>query len=467
MPRSPPHDRGTGQNLLRPPALLFTRPTDAPPVRVLMLGWEFPPHISGGLGTACLGITRGLAHHGVEVTLVLPRAFGDEPTDSARIVGCSLADTQGGDGPSPDALIRILGVDSALSPYLDEATYRERVRAFARRPASPPETAATSDAARRVTVAGGAPTLGGLYGPNLLAEVARYADVVRELSTRETFDVIHAHDWMTYPAGIAAAKASGKPLVAHVHASEFDRCGEHGNPAIVALERRGLAAADRVVCVSHYTADVVARRYRVPRHKIRVVHNAILPGEAPPPRAPRRSLDEAVVLFLGRVTYQKGPAYFLEAAAKVVKVLPRARFVIAGSGDLLPSIVERTASLGLARHVRFTGFLSGGDVERMYRAADVYVMPSVSEPFGIAPLEAMALDVPVIVTRKSGVAEVLKSALKVDFGDVADLADKIVAVLTRPALRASLVAEGRRELAEMRWERRAERLIGVYEEAAA
>jgi len=432
-----------------------------------MLGWEFPPHISGGLGTACLGITRGLAHHGVDVTLVLPRAFGDEPTDSARIVGCSTSSLGDAEGARHGPRIRILGVDSALAPYLGEATYRARARSLAGPAAPRAEPGAPSDAARRVTVAGRAPSFGGLYGPNLLAEVARYADVVRALATREAFDVIHAHDWMTWPAGAAAAQASGKPLVAHVHASEFDRCGEHGNPAIVDLERRGLAAADRVVCVSHYTADVVARRYRVPRHKIRVVHNAILPGEAPAARPARRALDDPVVLFLGRVTYQKGPAYFLDAAARVVKVLPRVRFVIAGSGDLLPSIVERTASLGLARHVRFTGFLSGADVERMYRAADVYVMPSVSEPFGIAPLEAIALDVPVIVTRRSGVAEVLKSALKVDFGDVADLADKIVAVLTRPALRASLVAEGRRELAEMRWERRAERLIAVYDEAAA
>lgn len=432
-----------------------------------MLGWEFPPHISGGLGTACLGITRGLAHHGVDVTLVLPRAFGDEPTDSARILGCAPGADGDPPGEAPDGLLRILGVDSALSPYLDEATYRARLLGLSKRAPPRPGHAPGSDAARRVTLATRAPALGGLYGPNLLAEVARYAEVVRALSTREEFDVIHAHDWMTYPAGAAAAKASGRPLVAHVHASEFDRCGEHGNPAIVDLERRGLAAADRVVCVSHYTADVVARRYRVPRHKIRVVHNAILPGEAPAARPARRAIDDPVVLFLGRVTYQKGPAYFLEAAARVVKALPRARFVIAGAGDLLPSIVERTAALGLARHVRFTGFLAGADVERMYRAADVYVMPSVSEPFGIAPLEAMALDVPVIVTRRSGVAEVLRSALKVDFGDVADLADKIVAVLTRPALRASLVAEGRRELAEMRWERRAERLIDVYNEAAA
>ncbi len=315
-----------------------------------------------------------------------------------------------------------------------------------------------------MSVAGRSPALGGSYGPNLLAEVARYASVVGELAGRETFDVIHAHDWMTYPAGIAAARASGKPLVAHVHAIEFDRCGEHGNPAIVDLERRGLAAADRVVCVSQYTADVVAKRYCVASQRLRVVHNAVLPNETPMRAPPARATPEPVVLFLGRVTYQKGPAYFLEAAARVVKALPNVRFVIAGSGDLLPSIVERTASLGLARHVRFTGFLSGADVERMYREADVYVMPSVTEPFGIAPLEAMALDVPVIMSRNSGVAEVLKSALKVDFGDVDDLADKIIALLTRPALRAALVAEGRRELAGMRWETRAAQLIDVYEE---
>ncbi len=274
---------------------------------------------------------------------------------------------------------------------------------------------------------------------------------------------------MTYPAGIAAAKASGKPLVAHVHASEFDRCGEHGNPAIVDLERRGLAAADRVVCVSHYTADVVATRYRVTRQKIRVVHNAILPAETPR-RAPRRRrpLDDAGRALPRPRHVPEGPRLLPRGGGEASsRSLPRVRFVIAGSGDILPSIVERTASLGLARHVRFTGFLAGADVERMYAMADVYVMPCVSEPFGIAPLEAMALDVPVIVSRQSGVAEVLKSALKVDFWDVDDLANKILAVLTRPALRASLVAEGRRELAAMRWERRAGRLLDVYNEAAA
>lgn len=430
-----------------------------------MLGWEFPPHISGGLGTACLGITRGLAHHGVDVTLVLPRAHGDEPTDAARILGAITDGLDSAAGPaSAPPTLRVLAVDSALSPYLDEAAYAARTQV-------PPPSRETPDAERRVTLATRGPAAGAPYGRDLLAEVARYAEAVRAIAAREDFDVIHAHDWMTYPAGAAAARASGKPLVAHVHACEFDRAGEHGNPAIVELERKGLAAADRVVCVSHYTAEAVARRYRVAKHKIRVVHNAVLPGETPAPRpigrGPARAKADPVVLFLGRVTYQKGPSFFLEAAARVVKALPRVRFVVAGSGDLLPSIVERAASMGLARHVRFTGFLAGSDVERMYRAADVYVMPSVTEPFGIAPLEAMALDVPVIVSRNSGVAEVLRSALKVDFGDVTDLADKIVALLTRPALRAALVEEGRRELVDMRWERRAERLIDVYNEAAA
>ena len=256
-------------------------------MRILMLGWEFPPHISGGLGTACLGITRGLAPHGVHVTLVLPKAFGDEQPGPARILGCSTYDLDSPTGPASHALVRLLGVDSALSPYLDEESYRARRQSLSR-------TEVPSD-----------------------------------------------------------------------------------DPA---------------------------------KRKLRVVHNAVSPSETPRLPPPARVTPEPVVLFLGRVTYQKGPAYFLEAAARGVRALPNVRFVVAGNGDLLPSIVERTASLGLARHVRFTGFLSGTDVERMYRKADVYVMPSVTEPFGIAPLEAMAFGVPVIVSRTSGVSEVLTSA---------------------------------------------------------
>lgn len=384
-------------------------------MRVLMLGWEFPPHISGGLGTACAGIVRGLAGGGVRVLFVLPRLAGGEQAAGAEVVGAD---------------VEMRAVASRLSPY----------EPFA------------------------APRAKGLYGRDLEAEVDRYADAVARIAARERFDVVHAHDWMTWPAAIRAARAAGVPLVVHVHSLEHDRAGPRANAAIAAIEQRGLDAADAIVCVSRYTAEQVKRRYRADAAKLRVVHNATSPGDAPPPPRGERNIDEPVVLFLGRVTYQKGPEAFLEAAARVVRVVPRVKFVVAGSGDLLPALVERTARLGLARHVHFTGFLRGADVEKAWSAADVFVMPSVSEPFGIAPLEAAAREVPAIVSRQSGVTEVLRGALMVDSWDVADLANKIVALLHRPPLRRELVARGLADASRLTWEGQAALLRRVYEE---
>lgn len=453
-------------------------------MRVLMLGWEFPPHISGGLGTACLGLTRGLAKVGVDVTFVVPKAFGDEDRGATRILGCNEVPVEVDDeddgtrGPAAAgaARRRVVAVDSALLPYLSAEQYAARLAALEReaadeeRATAPPPAPApveNPDKARRVSVAKRPLSFAGFYGPDLMAEVERYAKVVEQVARTEAFDVVHAHDWMTYPAAIRAARASGKPLVVHVHACEYDRSGEHVNPAIVAIERAGLEAADRVVAVSHFTAGIVARRYGVPAAKLRVVHNAVTRREQREGWHVEKPAGAPVVLFLGRVTFQKGPVYFLEAAARVVRVMPHVRFVMSGSGDMLPAMVERAAAMGLARHVRFTGFLAGADVERMFALADLYVMPSVSEPFGISPLEAMAQDVPVIVSRQSGVAEVLTSALKVDFWDVADLANKIVAVLRRPALREALTTGGRVEVEGMRWEARAAQLAALYDEVAA
>lgn len=457
-------------------------------MRVLMLGWEFPPHISGGLGTACLGLTRGLAKVGVDVTFVVPKAFGDEDRGPTRVLGCNEVpvevDEDDGEGPRGPAAAaaraarrRVLAVDSALLPYLSAEQYAARLAALEREAAEEEERAAAPapapapvehpDKARRVSVAKRPLSFAGFYGPDLMAEVERYAKVVEQVARAEAFDVVHAHDWMTYPAAARAAAASGKPLVVHVHACEYDRSGEHVNPAIVAIERAGLAAAHRVVAVSHFTAGILRRRYGVPAEKLRVVHNAVTRREQREGWHVEKPAGGPVVLFLGRVTFQKGPVYFLEAAARVVRVLPDVRFVMSGSGDMLPAMVERAAAMGLARHVRFTGFLSGADVERMFALADLYVMPSVSEPFGISPLEAMAQDVPVIVSRQSGVAEVLASALKVDFWDVEDLANKIVAVLRRPALRQVLTAGGRAEVEGMRWEARAAQLATLYAEVAA
>jgi glycosyltransferase involved in cell wall biosynthesis len=241
---------------------------------------------------------------------------------------------------------------------------------------------------------------------------------------------------------------------------EHDRCGPSADPRIVEIEQRGFDAADAIVCVSRYTASELVRRYRVDAAKLRVVHDA---APAPARRGRRREAGQ-VVLFLGRVTYQKGPDTFLEAAARVLRVEPQTRFVIAGGGDMWPRTVERAARMGLARNVHFTGFLEGRDVERMYDRAAVYVMPSVSEPFGIAPLEASRRGVPVIVSRRSGVSEVLRSALLVDAWDVEDLADKILAVLRRPALREELVSAARDDLRGLTWLRQARLLVRLYEE---
>jgi glycosyltransferase involved in cell wall biosynthesis len=531
-----------------------------------MLGWEFPPHISGGLGTACYGLTQGLAHHDVEVLFVVPRAFGDEDTRFVSLVGANevpvrrvqrdvvrragvreawaalpsalrtstveleqlLAAASGVplDAPTRASLARalqLIAVDSPLRPYLDDASYEQSLELLAEagiEAADRALIAAAAQAARAAQAAGGdeasiaaavvaassgrgaaadgvsadgaTPTLRtrlerfpsidelvrestveerfafrGAYGADLLGEVARYALVVGEIARRESFDVIHAHDWMTYPAGLVAKAITGKPLVLHMHACEYDRSGEAIDVRIRDLEQAGFDGADRIACVSHYTSNTIRRFYRVDKAKVRVVHNAVTHQEAARLLHQDKHIEEPIVLFLGRITFQKGPDYFIDAAARVVEVEPRVKFVMSGSGDMLPRMIERAARKGLARHMHFTGFLKRGEVERMYAMADIYVMPSVSEPFGISPLEAMALDTPVIVSRQSGVSEVLANALKVDFWDVDGMANKILALLRYGALSRQLVEDGKEEIQRLRWDTQGGVMKAVYQELVA
>jgi glycosyltransferase involved in cell wall biosynthesis len=350
--------------------------------------------------------------------------------------------------------VREVPVDSALLAYLTEGRYE------------PPRPAA----AARMVVARRGPAARALYGRDLMAEVERYAGAAAAVARREAFDVVHAHDWMTWPAGIEAAAASGRPLVVHVHSCEHDRSGSRGSARVEAVEQRGLDAADAIVCVSHYAARTIARRYRVDGSKLRVVHNGVeIPSRArrPVPRSRRpRSVREPVVLFLGRVTRQKGPDAFLDAAARVARARPETTFVVAGHGDRLPGLVERAAAMGLSRRVRFTGFLEGEDLERAFAMADVLVVPSVSEPFGIAPLEAAVRGVPVVLSRQSGVAEVLPGAAVADAWDAEDLAAQVLRLLSdrRAARRA-----GRRASAaarRLRWVDAAQGVRDVYDEVA-
>jgi glycosyltransferase involved in cell wall biosynthesis len=305
----------------------------------------------------------------------------------------------------------------------------------------------------------------GKYGPNLMEEVSRYALVSSAIARQEQFDVIHAHDWLTYPAGIAAKKISGKPLVVHVHATEFDRSGEHVNKPVYDIEREGMAEADLIITVSNLTRQIVIDRYGIPAEKVITVHNAVEPVERPDMEGVTKNVREKVVTFLGRVTYQKGPDYFVEAANKILKRDSNVRFVMAGSGDLLNKMIRRVAQLKISTKFHFTGFLAGPEVDTMFAMSDVYVMPSVSEPFGISPLEAMRSNVPVVISKQSGVAEVLQHALKVDFWDVDALADAIYGILHYEGLRKMFVRYGKSEVDNLIWETAANNILQVYNQA--
>jgi glycosyltransferase involved in cell wall biosynthesis len=290
-----------------------------------------------------------------------------------------------------------------------------------------------------------------------------YAELVCRLAGREDFDVVHAHDWMTFPAGIAITSLRHKPLVVHVHSTEFDRSGWQVNRRIYDIERRGMRAAATVIAVSNLTRNTITSCYGIAPAKVRVVYNAIdTDGPGMHPSLPPIERQGKIVLFLGRVTMQKGPEYFIAAARRVLEVMGDVRFIVAGSGDMLGRTMALAAKMGIAERVVFTGFLRGAAVARAFRMADLYVMPSVSEPFGLVALEAISHDVPVIVSKQSGVAEVLDHVLKVDFWDVADLAHKIIAVLQEPSLHAALRADGRRELSKLSWDDSARRCLGVY-----
>ena len=431
-------------------------------MRVLMFGWEFPPHIAGGLGTACYGMTRGLARNGVEVIFVMPRAYGDEDQRFARVVNASDVETIGTrDHEFSEELLEkvsFIHIDSNMLPYISPEEYAAYHDEFVRSG----RTHEWTDVWRQRY------TFSGKYGANLMEEVARYAMVAAQVAKdlEGQFDVIHAHDWLTYFAGIAAKRVSGKPLVVHMHATEFDRSGENINRRVYAIEKAGMQAADRVIAVSELTRRIVIGKYGIPADKVVTVHNAVRFGESEE-AVPERAVKDKVVTFLGRITYQKGPDYFVEAAAKVLQRVPDVRFVMAGSGDLMNHVVRRVAQLGIADRFHFTGFLKGGEVQRMFRLSDVYVMPSVSEPFGISPLEAMRSGVPVIISRQSGVAEVLDYAIKVNYWDVDALADAIYGLLTYPALGRMFASKGLEEVTGLKWTNAAAKIKTVYETVVA
>jgi glycosyltransferase involved in cell wall biosynthesis len=420
-----------------------------------MLGWEFPPFISGGLGTACHGLTKAMDQIGLRVIFVLPKMAETRYSTHVKLLSPASVIPHTSVKLSELKNVKFHTIPSALQPYTSADTYNRRLEQLIKQKQtahgtfrSPIQFISTD------------------YASDMYSEVQRYAVMAAELAKYEQFDIVHAHDWMTYPAAIVVSQMTETPLVVHVHSTEFDRSGEHVNQMIYDIERQGMERADKVIAVSHYTRSIIISRYGISPDKVEVVYNGVERngnGNWPLEQA-GIAKDEKIVLFLGRITMQKGPEYFLYAAKKVLEVIDNVKFVMAGSGDLMHRAIELAAELGIGQKVLFTGFLRGEDVRRIYRMADLYVMPSVSEPFGIAPLEALDNDVPVIISKQSGVSEVLMHALKVDFWDINEIANKIIAVLKYPPLQMTLKSHGNFEVRKLRWQDAAVKCQKIYEE---
>lgn len=394
-----------------------------------MFGWEFPPHNSGGLGTACYGLTKALARRDLSVTFVLPKKLKGIEHDFLRIVFANVRN------------IKMRAVQTLLHPYITEELYDEYLRT------------ASEDQ---------------VYGLNLFDEVRRYGLQARVIATEEPHDIIHAHDWLSFRAGIEAKRVSGKPLVVHMHATEFDRTGGHPNQYIYEEERRGLYAADCIISVSQHTKNVIVEHYGIPADKVMVVHNGIDCAEhrkeLPPALAHVRAQGKKIVLFVGRITIQKGPDNFIKVAKRVLEYDPNVLFIVSGSGDMEHQIIRLAADMGLGDKVIFAGFVRGDDLLKLYRAADLYVMPSVSEPFGLTALEALANGTPILVSKQSGVSEVLTHVLKSDFWDIDDMADKILNVVRSNGLHDVLGALGTHDVEQVTWESAAGKCEAIYDE---
>jgi glycosyltransferase involved in cell wall biosynthesis len=420
-----------------------------------MFGWEYPPHITGGLGTACFGLTKSLASfHDIDLTFVVPKLFGDENKAGMKLIAAADIELENKKIRKHKEIEKKKRWESyqQISAYCSPELYDRLLR----------------EKRDRMKKGGHNPShrkleFSGQYGTDLFDEISRYGFVASEIAEKGSYDIIHAHDWLTYKAGIEAKKVTGKPLVIHVHATEFDRCGMNLNQGVFEIERTGMETADKVITVSHFTRNTVIRKYGISPLKVVTVHNGVEPLDTNENRETWKiRTQDKIVTYLGRITSQKGPEYFIEAAYKILKRMDNIRFVMAGGGDMLQKMIEYVAKLGISDKFHFTGFLKGNDVYRMYATSDVYVMPSVSEPFGIAPLEAMQGNVPVIISKQSGVSEVLTHAIKIDFWDTDAMADAIHGIISYPVLSDFLKNHGSKEVENIKWSDAAYKIRELY-----
>ncbi len=468
-----------------------------------MFGWEFPPHISGGLGTASYGLTKGLSHFkDLKLIFVVPKLFGDEDAGVAQLVGAGnvkinmqksyydkfyaqknlksiskeISQTELFSIDEYFENITKIEINSILTPYLQPDNFEAYLQNLN---IDSSKVKITKDGkiiykengeykelildkiVENTYTDEGFYDFSGAYGPNLIQEVKNYAKTAAKIALTQDFDIIHAHDWLTYLAGIEAKKVSRKPLVIHVHATEYDRSGENVNTVVYEIEKQGMDYADKIITVSNLTRKIVIERYGQNPEKVVTVYNAVEPIENRR-RNFEKTIEDKIVTFLGRITFQKGPEYFIEAAKLVLDKTDDVQFVMAGSGDMLRRMIRHVASRRISDKFHFTDFLKGDEVTRMFDISDVYVMPSVSEPFGISPLEAMRSNVPVIISKQSGVAEVLHHAIKVDFWDTQAIADSIYGLIKYQGLSKFFQKYGKQEVDNMKWENSAKKVRDIY-----
>lgn len=479
-------------------------------MKILMLGWEFPPLISGGLATATEGLVSGLTKLGHQIALVLPHfphqtaekieetnphltivspehPFNAErmrrPVDQEYVASAGLtSEILQSASRTPKASVE----GSAENPYSSNVLSHYETAQIESLALSPEEKTALRQRLfdyraqlARVSLSEASMTTG--WTP-LRSEVSEQTEILSLLASdllrgkeNDIFEVIHAHDWMSMKAISSIKGCSDLPVVLHVHSTEFDRAGVHGNQKIQAMEKLGFHLADRLVAVSNLTRRILVEHYGVSGDKVDVVYNASNLAHGSKQLSSRESLElkdneveerSPLISFVGRVTYQKGPAYFVQSAHRALQIQPNLRFQVVGTGDLLPSMRQLAWELGVIDRFTFHGFQNAKKVETLLAESDVFVMPSVSEPFGIVALEAMAQQIPIIISKQSGVAECLMHALKVDFWDTELMADRMVSLVRRPRLRRELQKNGSREVQRFNWENSARRCVDIYQKTA-
>lgn len=434
-------------------------------MKVLMYGWEYPPYISGGLGVACHAIVHALAKKNIQINLVLPHDFSLHSASSTEtlvnLIGVDLYDEK--ITVTSSNLINICQINSLLHPYFSPNEYRKIIEARNKQNKEKHLHKITTNHTIDHNSPDFTPSkLTGCYGNNLFNEVLRYSEIAGKLAKQISHDVIHAHDWMTILAGIKAKSISKKPLIFHTHALEIDRSGtQHYNRQIFDIEKYGMEQADKIIAVSNYTKNIITHHYGIPANKIDVVYNGIDKSNIQSKTNTKPSKTK-MVLFLGRITQQKGPSFFIEIAKKILDKRKDVQFVIAGTGHLLAEMIEKVAAFRIGKYVHFTGFLDQKTVKKIYQLADVYVMPSVSEPFGLSCLEALAENVPVVISKQSGVVEALHNTLNADFWDTDEMAAKILALLAYKGLGAELITNAKKEMEHLTWDIAADKIIHVY-----